>query len=833
MKHPWTILLLLALFPLRLTGATEAFEVGPETTASLTRGKEADGIVGDFVLRNGLVEAVISHNAAQRRPNMSTFYGTNGMTPGCLYDLALRGSGNDQIVIFAPLSQRGPVSHVRIARDGKDGTAEVEVLVAAARNRGLYKHHLYQLEEGQQGILIQSTLRNEGSEVREGTLEDTWTKFARQGQAGEIRWADAEDPADKCGYASAFLPDSNGRQPDTKANLPPGAEWKVERFLAVGRSPAEAVGVVAARLGSTGRLQARVVGQDGSPVTTARIEIPWGTNRVPAYPDAGGRIDVALAPGSHEIEVIDQGRASVRQAVQIPAGGAASVEIVLGKASRLVFDIQDKQGQGIPCKVQLMGMGETPSPVLGPPLRAHGCMDQYHSEKGRFEVAVAPGSYRVVVTRGIEFSHVSREITLGAGEELPFQATLERLVDTTGWVSADYHNHSTESGDNTCGTPDRIINLAAEHIEFAPTTEHNRLFDWRPEIQRLNLQHEIQTVPGLELTGSGAHMNSFPFQPASHQQDNGAPQWSRDPRITALTLRRFQGEDPHRWVQINHPDMVENFFDRDMDGRHDGGFVSLSGLIDGIETENFSTQDILGDAPFRIERGAGGRERVDFNRAFLWFQLLNRGAHFWAMAVSDAHSVHGNGVGGWRMYLPSATDKPAEIDWRENARHAKAGRSYLTTGPFLQVRLNDGTLPGGSTRLPQPAQLHVRVQCTDWIDIDRVQVIVNGRRPAHLNFTRVGNPGMFRTGTVRFEEVIPLALAEDAYVVVVAIGENSDLGVGYGSSAQAKLRPCAYHNPIFIDVDGNGFVPNGDNLGFDLPTGKIGVEQAKRILAGK
>jgi hypothetical protein len=270
-----------------------------------------------------------------------------------------------------------------------------------------------------------------------------------------------------------------------------------------------------------------------------------------------------------------------------------------------------------------------------------------------------------------------------------------------------------------------------------------------------------------------------------------------------------------------------------MDGRHDGGFVSLSGLIDGIETENFSTQDILGDAPFRIERGAGGRERVDFNRAFLWFQLLNRGAHFWAMAVSDAHSVHGNGVGGWRMYLPSASDKPAEIDWRENARHAKAGRSYLTTGPFLQVRLNDGTLPGGSTRLPQPAQLHVRVQCTDWIDIDRVQVIVNGRRPAHLNFTRVGNPGMFRTGTVRFEEVIPLALAEDAYVVVVAIGENSDLGVGYGSSAQAKLRPCAYHNPIFIDVDGNGFVPNGDNLGFDLPTGKIGVEQAKRILAGK
>jgi len=58
------------------------------------------------------------------------------------------------------------------------------------------------------------------------------------------------------------------------------------------------------------------------------------------------------------------------------------------------------------------------------------------------------------------------------------------------------------------------------------------------------------------------------------------------------------------------------------------------------------------------------------------------------------------------------------------------------------------------------------------------------------------------------------------------MGENSNLSVGYGSSTQAKLKPCAYHNPIFIDIDGNGFTPNGDNLGFDLLTGKLSVEDA-------
>ncbi len=820
----------LGLATMTAWAAPEAFEVGPANPGALPRGKEADGIVGDYVLRNDQVELLVSHNAPLRRANMSTFYGADGITPGCLYDLTLRGADNDQIVIFCPLAQRGPVSHVRVSRDGSDGTAEVETVVAAARNNGLAKRHAYQLEDGMRGVRIVTTLRNEGATRHSGTLEDTWTSFVRKGRAGDIFWADAQDPADKAGYAHAFLPDEAGRAPGSKLELAPGAALTVTRFLAVGRSPAEAVGTVASVFGETGRLRARLVDAVGHPVVSGRIDVPWGDTPVPAYPDDRGWVEIDLPPGSHELVAADMGRDPVRRTVEITAGGHAEAEFVVGAASRIAFDVVDPARRGLPCKVQFAGVDGTPNPDLGPALRAHGCLDQYHSAEGRFTVAIPPGTYRVTVTRGIEYGHVERQVTVPPGETVAFDAVLPRLVDTAGWVSADYHNHSTESGDNTCGTPDRIINLAAEHIEFAPTTEHNRLFDWRPTIRRLGLEAEVQTVPGLELTGSGAHMNSFPFEPKPGQQDNGAPVWNRDPRITALTLRRWQGEDPHRWVQINHPDMVENFLDRDLDGRPDGGFVNLDGMVDAVETENFTTQDILGDAPFRIGRATGGQERVEFNRAFIWFQLLNQGANLHAMAVSDAHSVHGNGVGGWRMYLPSASDLPSEIDWRENARHAKAGRSILTTGPFLDVRLEDGTLPGGLTRMPQPMRLLVRVQCTDWIDIDRVQVIVNGRRRPDLNFTRATTPGKFRDGVVKFDEAISLDLQEDAHLVVVALGENHTLATGYGTSRQSAMRPCAYHNPIFVDVDGNGFRPNGDTLGFDLPVGKMTVEAARAIL---
>ena len=44
------------------------------------------------------------------------------------------------------------------------------------------------------------------------------------------------------------------------------------------------------------------------------------------------------------------------------------------------------------------------------------------------------------------------------------------------------------------------------------------------------------------------------------------------------------------------------------------------------------------------------------------------------------------------------------------------------------------------------------------------------------------------------------------------------------------MQPCAYHNPIFVDVDGNGFQANGDTLGFPLPTRKMKPERVIELI---
>ena len=180
-------------------GGVEAIEVGKDKTDLLPAGKEADGIAGDFVLRNKKVHALISANLPLRRANMATEYGF--ITPGCLYDLDLRGTDNDQITIFRPGGQGGEVSYVRIAGDGRDGAGVVETVRTAAKGDGLFTRHEYRLEPGWQYVLVTSTYRNESKAVKKITLLPVWKEFSQQWEIGDIHVGDSIDPFDKRAYA--------------------------------------------------------------------------------------------------------------------------------------------------------------------------------------------------------------------------------------------------------------------------------------------------------------------------------------------------------------------------------------------------------------------------------------------------------------------------------------------------------------------------------------------------------------------------------------------------------------------------------------------------------
>ncbi len=787
-----------------------AVEIGEHNTHLLPQGKEADGIVGDIVLQNANVVVLVSGNQPHRRANMSTEY--NGETPGCLYDFDVRGAGNDQITVLRPGGQIGPLSWVRVVSDGSDGgPARVEAVRTAAKGDGLYTRHEYRLDRGASHLTITSTYRNESGEAMEIRPRPIWKGFSEEWTAGTVRVGDSIDPFDKRAYA--WMPVS-GEEMEGFAELAAGEERSYEVVVAVADSPAAAYGMAAARLQPSGTVTGVVKSKTGEPAVHAALLTPVAGEMLPGYPDAAGRFEIPLPVGVYKLRFEDLGRDSFEREVSVTNNQTARLDLELEPASTLRLIVNDAQGGPSPCKVQVIGVDGAETPDFGTHYRAYGNDHQYQSHDGRFTQQTPPGKYLVRITRGPEYELVERRVELHPGETVTVEASLERTVDTSGWIAADFHAHSTPSGDNYCKTDDRIINFAAEHLEFVPTTEHNRLYDWAPHIKRLGLEEQLKTVVGIELTGRGQHFNSFPLQVVPFAQDGGAPRWQFDPRINAVVLRDLFEGGPERWVQANHPIVGSVFNDRNGDGVFDGGFRGLEELVDAAEV--WSTE-ILNPNPF-YEREYNGKTTTRENRTFAWLQMLNQGRHVWCVAVSDAHRIFGNGAGSWRTYVSSSTDKPAEIDHKEIIRNAKAGRMMVTNGPFLEVTTADGLPIGSSVISVGTMDLNVKVQAPAWMEIDRVQILANGRQRPQDNYTRNSHPAMFRKGVVRFEETLTVKMQEDTHLIVVATGEGGTLEKGWGRSWESGMHPLAYTNPIYVDVDGKGFEANGDPLDHPLVT---------------
>ena len=833
-----TRIALIALFVFLFTwGVTaqrdrlEAVEIGRHNLDLLPSGKEADGILGDFVLRNNKIHALVSGSQPLRRANYRTEY--TQVLQGCLYDLDLRGEDNDQLTAFRPGGEAGQMSYVKIVEDGSGGAAVIEAVRTAPKGDGLYTRHEYRLEHDWQHILVTSTYRNESPGPKTIQPAPVWKGLADEKKLGPVMVGDSIDAFDKRAYASGPVGETTSLG---QFQLQPGEEKVFQVALTAADAPLAAYGLLASLTGETGEVSGSLRDSGGNPPVHARLLAEIEGQTLAQYPDAEGRISFRLPPGAHNLRFEDIGRPGLERSISVRAGQTTQLDLQVSAASMVRIEIRGSDGNLSPGKVQFIGVEGTETPNFGTDYRAHGGDHQYQTHDGHVLQQVPPGKYLIRITRGPEFDLFEQRIDVAPGQTASLTATLTRTVDTTGWVSTDYHAHSTPSGDNYCNTRDRLINFAAEHIEFAPTTEHNRIYDWAPHIERLGLAQHIRTVPGIELTGTGQHFNSFPLRPDPLAQNGGAPLWNYDPRINAVVLRNwgtptldagsrydtganarskvpFFGGGPDRWVQANHPSVGAVFFDRNQDGIHDGGFAGFERLIDAAEVWS---AEILNLNP--IYKGIGGRSGP--NRTFGWLQMLNQGRHVWCVAVSDAHRVFGGGVGDWRTYVPSSTDSPAEIDPAELIRNSKAGRMMITNGPFLKVTTADG-LPIGSSVISEGfIDLKIHVQTPNWLEIDRVQVLVNGRQPEQYDFRRDLNPGMFTEGVVNFDETIRVMLQQDAHLIVVAIGENSTLEKGWGRARQSIRHPVAYTNPIYVDVDHNGFQASGDTLGHPLMTAK-------------
>jgi hypothetical protein len=796
------------------------------------QGKEVDAIYGDFALVNDQIVAVIAHPRRGRNANM-----TVRDVGGCLIDLTRRDSQNDQLSAFYPGAHLRDLKFAgvevvapRIYEVDEIDRLFVQArrvslrLVAAPREKEPDIEVLYTMEDGWPEIVVDTRFTNTRAVPIEFELVDSFRldgafEFSAPG-VSDLFWAYDKHFGQAYGLyvddhtiQSAVSWERQLRYRDqagkVAVRLEPGMSYRLFRVVTPGANLFEVQRNIArqrSRASWTEDLEVR--DPTGQPVDAADVVLEQAGKRTAwGRTDLHGKIAITTDGDPGTLTINAPGRGT--KTVSLGAGPLSPLKVELPVAGWVTAIISDSEGKPVPCKVQFLGRNGTASPDFGPDSGEHAVKNVYYSENGRFRQVLDPGNYDVIVSHGPEYDAVFTRIEIVRGKDTVLEAKLVRSVKTDGWISADFHSHSSPSGDNTSSQLGRVLNLLCEHIEFAPCTEHNRLSTYDSQLKRLGAEALLATCVGIELTGNPLplnHQNAFPLVLRPNTQDGGGPAPDADPAIQIERLALWD-QNSDKLVQVNHPDIGWMFFDRNGDGNPDSGFSGMFGKIDVIEVH--PPQWIFAGPTMTFE---GKAVNIPIRN---WLQLLNQGRRIPGVVNTDAHyNFHGS---GWlRNYIRSPTDDPAQIKTLDVVHAAERGNLVMSTGPFLEVTMtaHQATAsPGDNLAVSGGrANLKVRVQCPNWFDVDRVQVFINGRPDSALNFTRDATPDRFSAATVKFDQEIPLALSADAHVIVAAIGEHSKLGPAMGPDHAADL-PVAVSNPIFVDVDGGGFKANGDALG--------------------
>jgi hypothetical protein len=462
----------------------------------------------------------------------------------------------------------------------------------------------------------------------------------------------------------------------------------------------------------------------------------------------------------------------------------------------LSFDVRDaKTGELIPCKLTLVGVEGSPDPELTrvdigrEESGALLAFNRVMSLKGVGAVHVPFGTYDVTVSRGPEWDiSTSRRVKVGAKGAV-VTARLSHVVETPGWISADFHVHAARSPDSRVPMQDRIYEFVADDVQMIVATDHNVVSDYEPYIKELDAGRYITSAIGDEMTtGAWGHFGAFPLPHDLERPGQGAVlvhgrkplDFFNDVRVAA----------PGAIIDVHHPriDSEIGYFDiAHFDARGDRAEkAGFSWDFDAVEVMN-GYQDPVRRSVDRV---------VDD-----WFALLNHEHLVTATGNSDTHHLNFN-IGGYpRNYVKVQDDRPQLVDGKQIARALKAHHSFFTTAPFVSLLVNSGSI--GDLVPARGGKVHaeITVQAAPWVSVERVTLYLNGQEAKRWTVA----PG---TDAMRFHETLDLTAKSDGYVVVRVDGEKS-LAPVVGDRKTFTAYPFALTNPVFLDVDGDGSYRTG------------------------
>lgn len=610
---------------------------------------------------------------------------------------------------------------------------------------------------------------------------------------------------------------SGGAWTDTEqkkhVTVAPGASEAYQRVFAVGER-ADVASLVSeltkASAGELGALEISLVDAAGKPVaapagakvilaTQAGVEV---MNMVAAKDGVtfGGEVpegqwNVSFAPSA--------GRRGVPGSsflARVMPGKVVKGNLAVTDVARLDASCTEKDASGaeilamLPCKVTVEGLLGTPTPDLGPAHVSGPAKNQLIANRG--EVAVAPGKYRLTFTRGPEYGAETSEVTLVPGALRTVTAALRRIVDTSGYIATDFHQHTVLSVDAPVALRDRVLGNAAEAVEVAVATEHNVVADLAPLVRELGMSRFVVSISGNELTTDASkkpwgHVNVFPLVPDASRPRGGAP-LVRD-RLAHDVLEEVRAKPgPRRVLQVNHPRSGANGY---FDQLH---FDPATGVGTGAGY----------DADFDALEVWNGRNVTERAKVLDDFFALLRTRHpVTAIADTDTHGIVGQEAGLPRTYVRVTKDDA--LDTWDDARTAEIVRAVresrdvvLTNGPFMRVTANGAGIGAVATARNGLVEVKVRVTSAPFAAVDHAELRLAGGSRVLTPASVALSPKPGASGALEAEVSFTVrATADDAFVVIVS-GTRPMRPMFSGEDRE--ISPWAMSGAIWIDANGDG-----------------------------
>jgi hypothetical protein len=453
-----------------------------------------------------------------------------------------------------------------------------------------------------------------------------------------------------------------------------------------------------------------------------------------------------------------------------------------------------ESGEALSARVQVLPAGESGIPSVpghfGEPTPTSGRIHVAFPLDGQTTLPLPVGDWEVVVSRGYEYEIHREVVTITEGETAEVDAVLTRVVDTTDVMCGDFHIHTHMSNDSGQDARAAIASAVADGVELPVRTEHEIVASFQPLIEELGLEDWAYGVGSIEMTSMEiwGHMNVVPLEPDPTRINHGAPLWQRypsaaDPVAPVETLEPPQVFDairarPERpTIIINHPRGGNNYFEY-------AGYNRQTGMADFPEAwdEEFTVIEIFNDSGWLANLNGTVAD---------WLSMLDHGRRVFAVGSSDSHGVRSSPIGYPRTCLELGTDDPRALSPGMVRDALAEGRSTISGGIYVDAWVGAVGPGGEATGLGATTTVRVRVQAASWVDLDFIDVVVDGR----IVDTIAVLPGDADPiePTIRFDQDLEIEVsATGGYVIIAAYGDSRLEPVHPGR------LPFGVTNPIFL-----------------------------------